>query len=256
MQPRVYIPNRNGAERLRRVLETLAAQSRAADVTVIDNASSDGSPELVEREFGDFDVLRLEQNLGFGRAINSAVRERPGDPVILVNNDVECEPDFIAALLEEHEAGAEMVAGVLVQERAANRIDSAGVVADCTLMGFDYLHGQPVAAAEAAAAPLGPTGAAALYRLDAFSETGGFDERMFLYYEDLDLALRIRAAGGPCSLAPAARALHAYSQTLGAPSAQKVALTGWGPGYMLRRYGVMSHPRPAPRPAACAGVIC
>ena len=256
MQPRVYIPNRNGAERLRRALQTLASQSRTTDVTVIDNASSDGSAELVEREFGDFDVLRLELNLGFGRAINRAIRERPGDPVILVNNDVECEPDFLAALLEAHGDGTEMVAGVLVQERAPERIDSAGVVADRTLMGFDYLHGEPVAAAETAAAPLGPTGAAALYRLDAFAEAGGFDERIFLYYEDLDLALRIRAAGGRCRLAPAARALHAYSETLGARSAEKVALTGWSRGYMLRRYGVMSQPRSGFRALACEGVIC
>src|SRR6476659_10215629 len=105
MQPRVYIPNRNGAERLRRALQTLASQSRTTDVTVIDSASSDGSAELVEREFGEFDVLRLEQNLGFGRAINRAIRERPGDPVILVNNDVECEPGFLAALLEAHDGG-------------------------------------------------------------------------------------------------------------------------------------------------------
>ena len=87
------------------------------------------------------------------------------------------------------------MAGVLLQERAPGLIDSAGVVADRTLMGFDYLHGEPVAAAPARADPLGPTGGAALYDRAAFEAVGGFDERIFLYYEDLDLALRMAAAG-------------------------------------------------------------
>ena len=99
-----------------------------------------------------------------------------------------------------------MVAGVLVQEAAPGLIDSAGVVADRTLMGFDYLHGEPLEAAERAPDPLGPTGGAALYRLDAFRAASGFDERIFLYYEDLDLALRLRAAGARCRLAAGARA--------------------------------------------------
>jgi GT2 family glycosyltransferase len=148
------------------------------------------------------------------------------------------------------------VAGVLLQERSPELIDSAGVVADSTLMGFDYLHGEPAKVAETAAPPLGPTGGAALYRRQAFEAIGGFDERIFLYYEDLDLALRLAAQGGLCRLAPEARALHAYSASLGAASAGKYARTGWSRGYMLRRYGVLRSPRPALRALACEGALC
>jgi GT2 family glycosyltransferase len=108
----------------------------------------------------------------------------------------------------------------------------------------------------AAPDPLGPTGGAALYRRTALEAVGGFDERIFLYYEDLDLALRIAAVGGSCRLAPEARALHAYSASLGAASAAKYARTGWSRGYMLRRYGVMRHPRLALRALACEGALC
>jgi N-acetylglucosaminyl-diphospho-decaprenol L-rhamnosyltransferase len=201
-------------------------------------------------------VVELGENIGFGRAINRGVAEVPGDPVVLLNNDAVPEPRFVEALLAELGEGVDSVAGVLLQERAPELIDSAGVVADATLMGFDYLHGEPAGAAVAVPPPLGPTGGAALYRREAFEALGGFDERIFLYYEDLDLALRLAANGGRCRLAAEARALHAYSASLGAASARKYARTGWSRGYMLRRYGVMRDPRLALRTLACEGALC
>lgn len=256
MLPAVYIPNFNGAAQLGRTLRGLAAQTREADVVLVDNGSEDDSVELARQELPGIKVLELGENLGFGPALNRAVAAHPADAVILLNNDAEPEPRFVEALLDGLTGGADSVAGVLLQERAPELIDSAGVVADSTLMGFDHLHGEPAEAAATAAEPLGPTGGAALYRREAFEAVGGFDERIFLYYEDLDLALRMRAAGGRCRLAPEARALHAYSASLGAASAAKYARTGWSRGYMLRRYGVMRNPRLALRALACEGALC
>jgi N-acetylglucosaminyl-diphospho-decaprenol L-rhamnosyltransferase len=258
VRPAVYIPTFDARQLLGRVLESLARQAGAKEfeVVVVDNGSGDGSATFVREEFPEVGVVELERNFGFGPAINRAVEERPGDPVILLNNDTECEPDFVAALLDAAGEDAQMAAGVLLQEREPGLIDSAGVLADSTLMGFDHLNGEPLEALEAAPDPLGPTGGAALYRLDAFRAVGGFDERIFLYYEDLDLALRLAAAGGRCRLAPGARALHAYSASLGAASGRKYARTGWSRGYMLRRYGVMSRPGAAARVLACEGAIC
>jgi GT2 family glycosyltransferase len=256
MRPTVYIPNLNGASHLRRALAGLREQTHPVDVVVVDNGSADESVALVREEFAEVAVLELGENLGFGAALNRAIREQPGDPLVLLNNDVECEPRFVEAMLDAHGSGVEMVAGVLVQEQAPALIDSAGVVADRTLMGFDHLHGEPLEAARTAPDPLGPTGGAALYAHGAFEDVGGFDERIFLYYEDLDLALRLAAAGARCRLAREARALHAYSASLGAASGAKYARTGWSRGYMLRRYGVMSHAGPALRALACEGAIC
>jgi N-acetylglucosaminyl-diphospho-decaprenol L-rhamnosyltransferase len=242
----VYIPNFNGAAWLPRTLQSLRGQTQRLDVVVVDNGSSDGSVAAVRADFPEVTVLELGENLGFGAALNRAVAAYPADGIALLNSDVECEPGFCAELLAAAEPAAgrapEMVAGVLLQEPDPGLIDSAGIVADRTLMGFDYLHGEPVAALEGAADPLGPTGGAAFYRREAWDAVGGFDERIFLYYEDLDLALRIAAGGGRCRLAPGARALHAYSAGLGAASGAKYARTGWSRGYLLRRYGVMRDP--------------
>jgi len=255
MRPAVYIPNYNGASQIGRALRSLREQSRPVDVVVVDNGSSDDSVALLREEFPEVTLLALERNLGFGPALNRAVHEHPADPLILLNNDAAAEPRFVEAMLDAAAEGVRAVAGVMLQERAPELIDSAGVVADRTLMGFDYLHGEPVAAAASADDPLGPTGGAALYDRTAFMAVGGFDERIFLYYEDLDLALRLAAAGAHCRLAPDARALHAYSASLGAGSGEKFARTGWSRGYMLRRYGVMSRPRDAVRVLATEGAI-
>jgi N-acetylglucosaminyl-diphospho-decaprenol L-rhamnosyltransferase len=256
VRPAVYIPNFNGRERIGRALEGLRGQTRELDVVVVDNGSSDGSREMLREDYPEVAVLSLERNLGFGTALNRGIAEHPGDPVILLNDDAAPEPRFVEALLGGLGEGVDSVAGVLLQEADPERIDSAGIIADRTLMGFDYLHGEPAEAALTAAGPLGPCGGAALYRRTAFEAVGGFDERIFLYYEDLDLALRLAVAGGRCRLAGEARAVHAYSASLGAASGAKYARTGWSRGYMLRRYGVMSRPRTALRALVAEGALC
>jgi N-acetylglucosaminyl-diphospho-decaprenol L-rhamnosyltransferase len=236
----VYIPNLDGGARLRRALETLAAQSIGAPVVVIDNGSRDGSPDMAEQELGAR-MIRLDRNVGFGRALNLGVAEFPAEWLVFLNNDVECEPSLLEALVETSEAqGADTVAGVLLQMEREDLIDSAGVVADRTLLAWDHLYGAPVEEAVSASPPLGPTGGIALVRRDIFDRVGRFDERIFAYLEDLDLALRIRHAGGVCALAPHARALHCHSSTLGSGSAAKNRLMGWSRGYLLRRYGILS----------------
>jgi N-acetylglucosaminyl-diphospho-decaprenol L-rhamnosyltransferase len=255
MQSAIYIPNFDGKRWLPRTLQSLRGQTERLEVVVVDNGSTDGSAAAARADFPEVTVLELGENVGFGPALNRAVETHPADGIVLLNSDVECEPGFCAALLAGLDDGIEMVAAVLLQEQEPGLIDSAGVVADHTLMGFDYRHGEPVSVLAGAADPLGPTGGAGLYRRSAWERVGGFDERIFLYYEDLDLALRIAAGGGRCRLAPGARALHAYSPGLGAASGAKYARTGWSRGYMLRRYGVMSDARLALRALACEATI-
>jgi GT2 family glycosyltransferase len=256
MKPTVYIPTLRAGERLARTLAALERQQPRPEVVIADNSESGLGGALVRERFPWATAIEFGENLGFGAALNRAVGERPGDPIVLLNDDVTVEPGFVSGLLEALEPGIDSVAGVLLRERDPELIDSAGVVADRTLLGFDHLSGEPVAALESAADPLGPTGGAALYRREAFERAGGFDERIFAYYEDLDLALRMRDAGARCRLAPAARGVHAYSETLGANTGRKYALTGWSRGYLLRVYGFGGRPMLLARAILGEAVIC
>lgn len=256
MVPTVYIPTLRAGERLAQTLTALEHQEVRPEVVIADNSAEGAGGTLARERFPWVKAVEFGENLGFGAALNRAVREEPGDPIVFLNDDVTAEPGFASGLVDALGLDTEMVAAVLLSERDPGRIDSAGVTADRTLLGFDYLNGEPVGVLEDAADPLGPTGGAALFRRAAFEAVGGFDERMFLYYEDLDLALRIRQAGGTCRLAPAARGVHAYSETMGARSGRKYEMTGWSRGYMLRTYGFGQQPALLARAICAEAAIC
>lgn len=242
--PTVYIPTLSGGERLAACLEALRAQTVEYKVVVADNGAGEGFAELLDSRFPE--VARISfggRNLGFGAALNRAVAAGGDGPLVFLNDDARAEPDFLEKLLLGWNGGETgMVAGVLLRAAEPELIDSAGIVCDRSLTAWDYLTGESATTLERAADPLGPTGGGALFDRAAFNAVGGFDERIFLYYEDLDLALRMRIAGHRCRLAPEARALHESSATLGRRAAAKYRQTGFSRGYLLRKYGVMKRP--------------
>jgi len=250
----VIVPSWNGAQRLQRLLPSLGTDS---EVVVVDNGSTDGTADLLARRFPQVEVIRLARNHGFSKAVNRAAAVASSDAIVLVNDDCVCEPGFAERLAGalDPARGVPMAAGVLLEAHDPAVIDSAGVELDDTLLVFDYLNGQPVEILDHTVAdPLGPSGSAAAFDRSAFIECGGFDERLFAYWEDVDLILRLRVAGGRCVLVPNARALHSHSATLGPGSARKDYLTGFGRGYVLRKWGVLSGARGAVALAREAGI--
>jgi N-acetylglucosaminyl-diphospho-decaprenol L-rhamnosyltransferase len=232
------IPTRDARALLLDALASLARQTVDHDVVVVDNASSDGTAAAVAERFPGVRLIRSEENLGFGRAVNRGVEAVDTPIVILVNNDVVCEPGFVERMLAPFaDDRVGLVAGVLLQHDAPELVDSAGIELDPTLRSWDRLWNRP-AAELANGTPLGPCGGAAAYRLGAWRDVGGFDDAFFAYWEDVDLALRLRLAGWSCAFAGDARVLHKHGQTLGAASPAQRRLEAFGRGFVLARYRV------------------
>jgi N-acetylglucosaminyl-diphospho-decaprenol L-rhamnosyltransferase len=243
----VIVPSLTG-ERLVALLDSLAAQTANPQVIVVDNGCPDGSVGDACARHPGIERVRLERNAGFSRAVNVGASRAEGKALLMVNDDVVCDPSFVAELTGalDPASGVVMATGVLRSAAEPDRIDSAGVELDYTLMLFDYLNGEPLSCLEGPVAdPLCPVGAAAAFDADTFRDVGGFDERIFAYWEEVDLSLRILRGGGRCRLASRARGDHRHSATLGVGSVGKNYLTGFGRGYVLRKHNVVT-PRRLP----------
>jgi GT2 family glycosyltransferase len=252
----VVVPTFNRWELTEACLEVLAAQTVEHRVIVSDDGSSDGTAARVREAFPDATVVESERNSGFAAACNRGVAAGAGTFVVLLNNDVQPRPDFLERLVAplERDERVGSVAALLVQPDERT-IDSVGLAADATFAGFPRLAGRPVAeAASKRPALAGPSGGAAAYRRTAWEDVDGLDEAIFFYLEDLDVALRLRAAGWKAAAVPEAVAVHLGSATAGARSAPMRFHSGFSRAYLLRRYGVM-RTRFGPRAAATETLV-
>ncbi len=223
MTASVVVPNFNGRRWLPGCLDSLAAQTLApTEVVVVDNGSSDGSAALASGRPG-VRVVELGRNLGFAAAANRGIGSVETESVALVNTDVVLAADWLermeAALGSAPDVGA--VACKMVDLEDPSVLYDAGDVLRrdgvCEQRGrFERDDGSFDEPGEVFAASAG----AALYRRGAVLDVGGFDERFFLYLEDVDLGLRLRLAGWRCRYEPAvARHAGEGSAPAGGPTA-------------------------------------
>lgn len=235
----VVVVTWRGRDVLASCLEHLAAQDEPHRTIVVDNASHDGTAELVRERFANATYVELPENRGFGAAVNAGAAAGDGEAIVLVNNDVDVDPGFLAALLAplRDDPRVGMVAGMTLMPGRAH-VDAFGIELDAGLAAYNRLRGS---APEAAGAGVlaGPSGGAAAYRRSAFEQAGGFDETLIAYGEDVDLALRLRAAGWAAAAASGARGVHLGGATIGVDSPRQRWLAGFARGFVLRRWGVL-----------------
>ena len=213
----VAIINYNGRAFLDELLESLRGQSEDRfEAILVDNASQDGSASYVGQNFPWVRVLALPQNLGFSRAVNLAAHETKAEFLATLNTDLKLEPTWLEALLEAatHDQSVAAVASKLRLYHQPTVLN--GVGGAMNLLGytwdvgmFEEDEGQYDQSREVLFASAG----AALFRRSVFLESGGFDEGLFMYHEDVDLCWRFWMLGFRVVTAPAAVAYHHFGGT-------------------------------------------
>jgi GT2 family glycosyltransferase len=238
----VVIPTWNGRDLLLDCLEHIERDPYPHRTIVVDDASTDDTVAVVRARHPAVELVVREVNGGFVRAANEGLAHATAEIVVLLNNDANVEAGFLERIVEPFEdARVGTVAGVLV-DPASGLIDAAGVEVDGGLAGYSFLHGEPLSRlAQPPPGLVGACGGAAAYRHTALAQAGLLDERLKAYNEDVELALRIRAAGWDCVLAPGARAMHIGSATYGRRSVGQVASASFSRGYVCGRYRVAAH---------------
>ncbi|HYR90741.1 MAG TPA: glycosyltransferase family 2 protein [Terriglobia bacterium] len=225
----VIIVNLNRRDLLGRSLESLWKQTLSDfEVIVVDNASSDGSLELLQ-SLGDarLQVVALSSNKGFAGGCNAGIARAKGLYIATLNNDAEAEPRWLEELVAgiESNPGVGMCASKILFHGDRNRIDKAGHLIYPDGLNHGRGSGEPDRGQfERREEVLFPDAAAALYRREMLDIIGLFDEHFFAYGDDADVGLRGRLAGWTCLYIPTAVVYHVHSATAGEFSPLKAFL--------------------------------
>jgi GT2 family glycosyltransferase len=205
---------------LRRCLASLEPARLRGDLEVVvaDNASGDGSGAMVHAEFPGVRLLEQEENRGFAAAVNAAAQLATGDVLLLLNPDTEVPPAALPRLADalgdasvvgfrqvDAHGRAQLangpspgLANELFRRFVQRRLDRGDRIVAAL---HDRLLSRRGEVAWVA-------GSSMLVRRAAFDQVGGFDEGFFLYFEDIDFCLRVRAAGGTVCFEPRVTVLH------------------------------------------------
>ena len=211
----VIIVNYNGGAMLERCIEALGRQTfRDFRTVVVDNASSDGSADGLEERHPGVELVRAGENLGFAAGNNLGVRHAAGaEWIALLNPDAYAAPDWLARLMQAAaSSGFDFFGCRMRLADTPHLLDGTADVYHVSGLAWRRDHGAPVISGAARAEEIfGPCAAAALYRRADFEAVGGFDESYFCYFEDVDLAFRLRLAGLRCAYVPEAVVDHVSS---------------------------------------------
>jgi N-acetylglucosaminyl-diphospho-decaprenol L-rhamnosyltransferase len=211
----IIIVNWNTRELLARCLETIAAVTRGAsyEIIVVDNASRDGSADMIRERFPDVRLICNDMNAGFGVANNQGMAVARGRHMLLLNSDTELQPgsDALSALAvfaDAHPDAGAVGPKLLnldgsLQPSWARFPTLASELLGRTVRAWTAWPGEP-----GAYETEWLSGACLLVPRAVLAKTGGFDPRFFMYSEETDWCYRIRRAGYRVAFLERAHLLH------------------------------------------------
>jgi GT2 family glycosyltransferase len=212
----VVVLNWNGMDVTPRCLESILRSSSSPDqIVVVDNASTDGSADLIRGRYPQVVLIVNDSNLGFAEGNNVGIRyllERAFDLILLLNNDAVVDPDCFCQLKRAADAHAAAAYGATIYDLAAPGTVwfGGGTVNRLTL---DARHEASVDGASGPRSTDFITGCCLMFRSEALKKIGLLDANFFAYYEDVDWCLRAGAAGEHLMQVPGAIVGHEVSHS-------------------------------------------
>lgn len=213
----VVIPNYKGIDYIEDCLRSVYKSSVPLEVILVDNASGDGSLELVRTHFPQTKVIPFDENKGFSAAVNEGIKAAGTEYVLLLNNDTVVEEKMAEYLEKTLDGYPEAFSATpkMVNLRQPDRLDGTGDFY-CAL-GWAFARGkdQPVDTWTKPGRVFSSCAGCALYRREVFSRIGLFDENHFAYLEDIDIGYRANLWGYASRYVPEAVMYHAGSAASG-----------------------------------------
>lgn len=232
----VIILNWNSEKLLREFLPSVVANTDTsiADVIVADNGSTDGSRELLRKEFPQVKLLEFDENLGFAGGYNRALRETGYRYTLLLNSDVETPAGWLTPLHDFMEAHPDAAAcqPKILSYKQKEKFEYAGAAGGfIDRNGYPYCRGRIFDTVEddngqydIPVEVFWATGAALMVRTDLYEKAGGLDERFFAHMEEIDLCWRLLLMGHTLWCVPASHVYHLGGGSLPAANPRKTYL--------------------------------
>lgn len=232
----VIILNWNGEKLLKEFLPSVVANTDTsiADVIVADNGSTDGSRELLRKEFPQVKLLEFDENLGFAGGYNRALRETGYRYTLLLNSDVETPAGWLSPLHDFMEAHPDAAAcqPKILSYKQKEKFEYAGAAGGfIDRNGYPYCRGRIFDTVEddngqydTPVEVFWATGAALMVRTDLYEKAGGLDERFFAHMEEIDLCWRLLLMGHTLWCVPASHVYHLGGGSLPAANPRKTYL--------------------------------
>ena len=230
----VVILNWNGEKMLREFLPDVVRHSTGAEIVVADNASTDGSLQMLEREFPMVRRIVLDRNHGFAQGYHLALEQVDAEFYLLLNNDVQVGADWLSPLVEYMDNNPHVAAcqPKLLCHWDRTRFEYAGASGGyIDAWGYPYCRGRVMGTVEEdkgqydePASLLWATGAALMIRREAYWQAGGLDGRFFAHQEEIDLCWRLRSRGYGIACVPQSKVWHVGGGTLPKDSPHKTYL--------------------------------
>ncbi len=222
----IIIVNYNGGQWLARSIASVAAQTlKNFECFIVDNGSTDGSLDTLSKLDTRFNIIKSETNLGFAAGNNLAAKKSRGNWLAMLNPDAFARENWLENLIKATTLSPQvtMVGSTQFMALDPNTYDGTGDFYHISGLAWRGKHGHMVTSSDnksdlKTAEVFGPCAAAALYHRETFLSLGGFDERFFCYHEDVDLAFRMRLAGGICIQSHTAIVDHVSSGITGKAS--------------------------------------
>jgi GT2 family glycosyltransferase len=209
----VIIVNTNELHHLRKCLPAVTRQSYPDyEVIVVDNASTDGSLEFIEREFPAVRIVRSSTNIGYTGANNLGFQASNAAYLAVLNPDTEVDEDWLGELVGALEARPDVglaTSKILLMDQP-DVINACGNVISVAGLTFCRGIGRPANEFSRVEEVPAVSGAAFLIRRSTLQEIGPFDADFFIYLEETDLSLRALLAGYKCLYVPTSKLYHKY----------------------------------------------
>jgi GT2 family glycosyltransferase len=181
------------------------------ELIVVENKPGDGSAEVVGELAPQARIVRMGRNAGFAGGCNSGAEVASGDLLVILNPDAAPQPGFGEAIRRPWTEGRDWGAWqALVADGELRCVNSAGNPVHFTGIVWAGGHGLPLTEAPPAGEVTAASGACLAIPLRTWRETGGFPGEFFMYHEDVDLSVRVRATGHAVGIEPSAVVAHDY----------------------------------------------